>query len=112
MDDEEFLRGAGAYIDDDNIAAARSAVEGAPVFQACAEHGGRPKVVYAFLGRLKRAVVVGERVTSALDYADPFEEPCIYDPDDFEVCAAFAIFRTLERPHGRPMLVTRRALLH
>jgi hypothetical protein len=37
--------------------------------------------VQALLGRLKCAVAKDGRITSALDYIDPFEEPAVIDPD-------------------------------
>lgn len=108
MDDQEFLDRASVYIADESIFAAHRVVsDGLGVEKACADHGGRPKVVEALRGRLKRAVVKNGRVTSALDYVDPFVETAVYDPDDLEVVAAFAIYRTLERPPGVALLIER-----
>ena len=107
MDDIDFLRYAFLYIDRRSMLAAAGVLEGLTIDKACARHGGRLKVAMALLGRLKRAVVKDGRVTSARDYVDPFREWAVYDPDDKELMAAFAIFRTINEAWG-PVYMSRR----
>ena len=106
VNDEEFLASVGPSISDSAIFAAHQVLNGhITLTKACAYFGARLKVVEAFMGRLRSACLKDGKVRSTGESVDPWAEPAIFDRKDQELCAAFAVYRTLEKRDDAPLLV-------
>lgn len=111
--EEEFLKDARRYVTDTEIDAAYAMLQdpGLTPSKACAHYGAGLLVVMALQGKLKEVVISRGKVAPGLRFVDPWQEPACIDHGNIAQKAAFAIWRTLERPPGEPVLCERGALV-
>lgn len=109
MNDEEFLANASCYVSDGEIDAAHAMLTDPELTlgTVCADTGSSQTVVMGLQGKLKEVVIRNGKVAPGLRYVDPWVEPAVIDSKNKRQLAAFAIYRTVERPSGTPQLVER-----